>query len=217
MPRDHLLDEDGLGLRDALDGLARHWIRQESDEIAGVARLHGDADLAVRLEAADARPVAGTRVDHDKRPALHVDLDALGRDDTHQRIIDGLLELAAVDDQFRRIAQDVRRRLGNMFAVLVAALTHDVQEQHRALPGIDHVFDRLCDQSRHRTARQFRLIQRHVSILLPVVPIEGAPDGVSLDLGQSGPGAHRPCLGPERGLDAGRLLRYRTPARWTKR
>src|SRR5262245_19517563 len=103
MPRDDLLKEDRLRAGNALDGLARHGFRQEADEIAGMARLHGHANLAVRLEAADAGTMTGAWVDHDERPALHVDLDALGRDDADQRIIDRLFQLAAVDDQLGRI------------------------------------------------------------------------------------------------------------------
>ena len=65
---DHPLEERGLGLHDVLDRLPRHRLGQEADEVAGMAGAHGDADLAVGLEAADARPVAGARVDDDERP-----------------------------------------------------------------------------------------------------------------------------------------------------
>ena len=167
MPLDHLFDEDRFGARNALDGLARHGFGQEADEIAGMARLHGDADLAVGLEAADAGAVTGARIDHDERPALQVDLHALGRDDAHQRVVDRLFQLAAVDDQFGGVAQDMRRRLGDMLAVLVAALAHDVEEQHAALPGIDHVFHGFGDEPRHGAARQLRLSRDITSILPP--------------------------------------------------
>ena len=66
---------------DVLDRLAGHRLGQEADEVAGVAGAHGDADLAVGLEAADARPVAGARVDDDERPLALIDGDAGGRDD----------------------------------------------------------------------------------------------------------------------------------------
>ena len=69
MQRDDLLEEDRLGARDVLDGLARHRLRQEADEIAGMAGLHRDADFAVGLEAADARAMAGARIDDDERTA----------------------------------------------------------------------------------------------------------------------------------------------------
>ena len=91
MPLDDLLDEDRLGARDAFDGLARHRFGQEPNEVAGMARLHGDADLAVGLEAADSGAVASAGIDHDERPAFKVDLNALGRDDAHQRVVDRLV------------------------------------------------------------------------------------------------------------------------------
>ena len=37
---------------------------------SSASRRQGDADLALRLEAADAGAVAGARVDHDERPFL---------------------------------------------------------------------------------------------------------------------------------------------------
>ena len=70
MERHDLLDEDRFGARDVLDGLTRHRVREEADEIAGVTGLKGDADLAVGLEAANAGAVAGTRVDDHERPSL---------------------------------------------------------------------------------------------------------------------------------------------------
>ena len=39
MQRDDLFEEDRFGARDVLDGLARHRIGQEADEIAGMAGL----------------------------------------------------------------------------------------------------------------------------------------------------------------------------------
>ena len=55
MAADDLFNEPGLGTRDAFDRLSWHRFRQEADEVAGMARLHGDPDLAVGLEAPDAR------------------------------------------------------------------------------------------------------------------------------------------------------------------
>ena len=99
MKRDHLLEENRLGACDVLDRLARHRVRQEADEIAGMAGLQGHADFAVGLEAADARTVPGARIDDHERPASHVDFDALGRNDAHEPVIDRPLERAAVDHQ----------------------------------------------------------------------------------------------------------------------
>ena len=59
------------------------------------------------------------------------DLDALGRNDAYQRIVDRL----AVDNQFGSEAQDVWGGLSDMLPVLVTPLPHDVQEQDAALAG----------------------------------------------------------------------------------
>ena len=79
-------------LATVLDGLARHRFGQEADEVAGVAGFHRNADLTVRLESADARPVARTRVDHHERTASVVDLHAAWRRDAYQRVVDRLAE-----------------------------------------------------------------------------------------------------------------------------
>src|SRR3954447_3062858 len=54
--------------RDVADGLPRHGVRQEADEVAGMPRLERHTDLAVGLESADPGPVAGTRIDDHEWP-----------------------------------------------------------------------------------------------------------------------------------------------------
>ena len=65
-------------MRDILDRLTLDRVGSEADEVDRMTRLEGLADLADRLEAPDARPLAGTRVDHDHRPLGLVDHRALG-------------------------------------------------------------------------------------------------------------------------------------------
>ena len=100
MQRDDLFEKDRLGARDVLDRLAGHRLGQEADEVAGMAGLERDADLAVGLEAADAGAVAGARIDDDERPPRH-DRSSMpgGGTIAHQAIIDRPLERAAVDDK----------------------------------------------------------------------------------------------------------------------
>ena len=142
MKSDHFLQEDRLGAGDVLEGLARHRIGQETDEIAGMAGLEGDADLAVGLEAADARPVPGARIDDDEGATPRIDLHARRRDDTRKRVVDRPLERAAIDHELGRVTQHVRRELSHMLVVLVAALPHHIQEQDAPLRGVDHVLSR---------------------------------------------------------------------------
>ena len=141
MQRDHALEERGLGVRDVLDRLPWHGLGQEADEVAGVTRLQGNADLALGLEAADARPVPGARIDDDERTLPGVDLHAARRDDADQDIVDRPRQLAAVHHELGLELQDVGRRLGIVRGIVLAALSQDIEEQDRALTGIGPVFD----------------------------------------------------------------------------
>jgi len=95
MQRDDLLQENRFRARNVFDGLTRHRLGQEADKIAGMPSLQRNSDFAVRLEAADARAMAGARVYHDKWPAQRIDLHTTRRADAHQRIVVGPLERAA--------------------------------------------------------------------------------------------------------------------------
>ena len=139
MATDDFLEEHRFGARDTLDRLSGHRLRQEADEIAGMARLHCDADFAVRLKPPDSRTMAGARIDHDERSPVQINFDLFGWNDPHQRIIHRFIQLAAVDDQLGGILQDMRCRLRDVFPVLIATLTQDVQEQDTALARIHHV------------------------------------------------------------------------------
>ena len=72
-----------------------------------MAGLHRHADLAVGLEAADAGAVAGARVDDDEGPLQRVDVDAFGRNDSYERVIDRALEPAAVEHDLGLVVEQV--------------------------------------------------------------------------------------------------------------
>src|SRR5262249_49747546 len=61
--------------------LSRLRIAEEDDEIDRMAFAQRHADLRIVLEAADARPVTGARVDDHIRPALRIDYYACGWND----------------------------------------------------------------------------------------------------------------------------------------
>jgi hypothetical protein len=144
----HLAQERDLGGDHRLDRLPGHWIREEHDEVARVAELERNADLAIHLEAADSRAVPGTRVDHHERAHSRVGgRVTLGRPDAHQRVVRGLLQAAPVDDDLV-VEHQHRRAAGSLvFQILVAALAQYVEGQDGALPGVDDV---------SRRARSFR-------------------------------------------------------------
>mgnify|MGYP003694095907 CR=1 FL=1 len=151
-----------------------------------MAGFHRHADLAVGLEAADSRPVTGTRIDHHERTALVINLHATWRSNAHQRVVDRSLKRSAVDDQFNRIVEDMRRGFGDMFAVLQSALAHDIEEQDAALPGIHQIFEGGCKEPGQRIARDSRLVGRHAQISHCLQPMhqDCAPADGTIDIGQ---------------------------------
>ena len=139
MKADDLLDKQGFGARDPLDCLPRHRLRQKSNEITWMPSFHGNADFAVRLESSDSRTMSGARIDHDERSPVGFNFDVFGRNDTHERVIDWFIQLAAVHDQFGCILQNMWRRLCDVFPVLVTTPTQDVHEQDTSLAGIHQI------------------------------------------------------------------------------
>src|SRR6478672_5759472 len=102
MEGDHLFQKQGFRPCDPLDGLARHRLRQKADEVARVAGLHRDPDLAIGLEAPDTRSMTRARIDDHERPAVKVNLYVLWRNDAHKSIVDGLFQFPAVHDKLSR-------------------------------------------------------------------------------------------------------------------
>ena len=133
-------DEFHLGAADILDGLARHRFGQEADEIAGMARLQGDADFAVMFHAANARTMARARIKDDEGAFFRVDHHALGRGDADQQVIHRAGEIAAIADQFGLEAQDIGGKAVDAVLIIIAALAQDIEEKHRTLHGVLHIF-----------------------------------------------------------------------------
>ena len=146
----HLLQELDLGAGHAFDGLARHRIGKEGEEVTRVAGGQRHADLAVQLEAADARAVAGARVDHHERALAGHGGVVLWRLDAHQRVVGRAVEVARVEHHIEVEHQHRWLARFTVRVVDVAAFAQRVPEQHRALPGIDPVTGRLLGQRRQR-------------------------------------------------------------------
>ncbi len=119
-------DEFGLRAHHVGERLPGLRLRAEDHEIDGMAVAQRDADLAVGLEAADARAVAGARVD-DHVGALPVHhLDAVRRKDLQQHLVGRPRQRLAVDGDFV-IVDEHRRRAGRFVRdVLLGALAQDV-------------------------------------------------------------------------------------------
>ena len=141
MQLDHALQELRLGPGDVLEGLPGNRFWQESDEIAGMACSKGDADLTIRLEAADSRPMAGARIDDHEWTFLRIDRGALRLANADEAVIDRPVQRPAVHYELEIEGENMRRRARGMLAILIAALTQYIEEQHRALRGIDPIVD----------------------------------------------------------------------------
>ena len=162
------LDKDRLGPTDILDRLPGYRLRQEADEVDGMARAQRDADLAFRLHAPDTRAMTGAGVDHDDRRLRRIGRDVFSGNDAHERVIYRPLQLTAVLHQFGRKGEHVRDLLCGLFAVVVASLAQGVQEQHAALQGIGPIFaDRanIGRLIRHRRLHPLRARYRPLGIL----------------------------------------------------
>lgn len=88
--------------------------------------------------------MARTRVDHHERTTRVIDDYPTGRRDPRQSVIDRALKRSAVGDQIDRIIEDMRCGLGDVLAVLLPALTHDIEEEDATLPGIHQIFESGC-------------------------------------------------------------------------
>ena len=81
MQLDHSLEKLHLSLDDVQELLAGRRRRAETNEIDRMARIQGIADLALRLEATNAWPLAGPRVDYHDRPLAPIGRDPWQRQD----------------------------------------------------------------------------------------------------------------------------------------
>src|SRR6266487_538392 len=107
--------------------------------------LERDANLAIGLEAANARAMPCARVDNDEGAESQIEFDALRRNDARERIIHRPIELPTVQYELDIIVKHVRGSFLLMLAILLAALVHYVPEQDATLSRIDDVLDRRGD------------------------------------------------------------------------
>ena len=114
MERDDLLEKGRLGPHHILDRLAWLGVRQEADEIAGVAGHQGHADLAVGLEPANPGTMARAGIDDDEGALFRVGRLGFRGRNPHQAIVDGAGQVAPIHDQLGRKMQDVGYGFGHV-------------------------------------------------------------------------------------------------------
>jgi hypothetical protein len=100
--------------------------------------------------------MTGTRIHHHERPAGRIGLNPGRWDNTYQQVIYRTLQRPAVYHQLGLVVEDVRNCFGKVFAVLSAALAHDVEEKNAALGRIGPVIDR-CAEKPGRIETRFSL------------------------------------------------------------
>ena len=134
------LDEAAQRMVNIGEGLPLFGFGKEYDEIDRVALVHRNAHLAVALEAADARAVAGARVDHDHRRPGHVDaiVPAIIADfgDPEERVVGGTVEVACVEKGFVLEIQKRRHSTPLVLDHVVGALAQRIQEQNPAFKQV---------------------------------------------------------------------------------
>lgn len=127
MPSGDILEEGHFAGAYILDRLVGHWLRQESDEVAGMPSSHGHADLTVVLHAANAGTVPGTGIESDAIRAARAaacsyrermaDYEEMRSLDVWYDAIDVDRFLKAMDSDQRR-APDPRARVQWAFQLL---------------------------------------------------------------------------------------------------
>jgi hypothetical protein len=141
MHRMHPFDEGRFGGADVAQRLAGDRLGQEAYEIAGMTRLQGVADLAVRLEAADTRTMARPWIDDDEGTLCRIDPHPGLRagKDTQQHVVAGPFQRSSIQHDFMTEGQDWGFASFGVLDRLIAAFPHDVPEQDRALTSVGHV------------------------------------------------------------------------------
>ena len=135
----HALEEPHLSLDDVEELLARCGRRPKADEIDRMTRIEGVADLALRLESAYARPLAGSRIHHHDRPFSLIDCDAGRRHDARQRVVDRPGQRATVHQQLMAEAQYRRHRPRRDLDLFVPAPAQQVEKKDAALECVKQV------------------------------------------------------------------------------
>jgi hypothetical protein len=132
-------DEFRFRAHDVGKRLAGLRLRAEDDEIDGMAVAQRDADLAVGLEAADARAVAGARIDDHVGPLPVHHLDAVRRKDLQQHLVCRPRQRLAVHGDFV-IVDEHRRRAGRFVRdVLLGPLAQNVESEREALRRVGRI------------------------------------------------------------------------------
>ncbi len=133
-----------LPLDDVEEQLAGRRCRPEADKVDRMTRIEGVADLALRLEATNSRPLTSSRVHHHDRPFPSIYCDTGRRDNARQRVVDRPGQRATVHQHLVPEAQHSCHRAGCDLDLFVTALAQQIEEKNAALERVHHVFRPSC-------------------------------------------------------------------------
>jgi hypothetical protein len=122
MAGDHALEEHALCMGDVFDCLTGLGFGEEADEVARMTCVEGYPNLALRLEAADARSMASARIDDDEGALAPITLYFRRRHDLYQYVVHWPLKFASVHYKFACEFQDMRSLFCGMLKIALAPL-----------------------------------------------------------------------------------------------
>ena len=150
----YLRDEASQRMEHVRERLARAGLREEDHEIHRMAFVHGDPDLGVPLETADAGTMSRARVDHDHGSRGFVDtvLEAgiTHRRDAEQRVVGGSLEGPGIDNRLVFEAEQWRQSRGFVREHVASTFPQCVDEEYAALPEVHLVLGCVVGEARTR-------------------------------------------------------------------
>ena len=88
-----------------------------------MAGAHGHTCLAVGLEAAYARPMAGARIDNDEWTFLHIDDKFRRRFDPCQQVVGRAIKMTGIENEFSIKMQHVRNLHFMLFLEIPGSLS----------------------------------------------------------------------------------------------
>jgi hypothetical protein len=152
--------EHRFGLAYIRQRLFRLGFREENDEIDWMAIPQADANLGLALEAADAAAVPGARIDDDPGAAVFTRRHCpFRRVNAHQRVVDRVIEFAAVDDHVVVESENRLEAFRLAYNAGIAALAKRIEKKSSA----------ARNPSRIRKMRRQHAV-RQISELIPATP-----------------------------------------------
>jgi hypothetical protein len=119
--------------------------------------LQRHTNFAIRLESRDAGTVTGARINNHKRPSRRIGFESSRWNNPDEGVIDRSLQSPSIDNELHLEIKHVRSKFGQLCAILITALAHDIEAQHASLRSVDQVFGRRREEAKLRFQLPARL------------------------------------------------------------